>query len=139
MTIGPSHAPGGLSGRVLDTPAILDLATGRTNYMRAVAYMATVRGDTLAVPAAALAQAAATAPAASDHDQLTRAITADAIVLIGLDQTAIEVGALAAKLRLSVPAAHVAYVAGARRWTIITRTEDAAAWRGLGYQVDVLP
>lgn len=143
MTVPVGNLPTGLSGRVLDTPAIIDLATGRSRYMRAVAYMAALNGDTLAVPAAALAQASATLLSDSERGHLVRAAAMQAVVVVPLGRSdaadAIEVGELATKQRLSIPAAHVAHVASARRWTIITRTEDAKAWRDLGYIVDVLP
>ncbi|REE97263.1 PIN domain-containing protein [Thermomonospora umbrina] len=136
----PSRLPTGLSGRVLDTPAIIDLATGRTRYMRAVAYMAVLNGDTLAVPAAALAQAAGMVPAGGDRDHLTRAIMGEVVIVIPMTpRDAVDIGELGAKHRLGVAAAHVAHTASTRRWPILTRNEDAHIWRDLGFNVDVLP
>ncbi|WP_030176304.1 PIN domain-containing protein [Spirillospora albida] len=140
MTSPRPSVPAGLSGRVLDTPAIVDLATGRSRYMRAVAYIAASRGETLAVPAVVLAEASAAVADEAARDLLRRAVDSEIILVMSLTAAdAISAGELGGKLRLSLPAAHVALAAAARRWPIITRAEDAETWRNLGYAVDVLP
>src|SRR5918994_5078799 len=59
----PQRGTAAFGGRILDTSALLDVATGATVYARSLVDTATQAGLTLSVPAAALAAAwAATGP-----------------------------------------------------------------------------
>lgn len=127
------------AGRVLDVPAVIDLGTGRTRYMAATAYRANQRGDTLAVPAAAYAAALADVDDI-DGRRIRDALAHAVVTVLPLEGPAAgDVGALARDLRLSIPAAHVAHSAWVRGWPIITRAEDAPAWRALGFTVEPIP
>lgn len=129
-----------VGGRVLDVPALVDLATGRSAYMRALAYVTATQGHTLAVPAAALCRAAALVDDAACAE-LAWAVESASVIVLPLDASgALDGGALArAGLDGDVAAAHVACAAVARGWPVVTSAEAAARWRTLHIETETLP
>jgi hypothetical protein len=116
-----------IGGKVLDPAAVLDIATGRSLYGRAVVDVALQSGIVLAVPAAALMEAWAGAPPAG-RPLLARLRTLPVVVLEPLDGEAAEaVGVLAAdRGRPASGVAHAVYVARRRGWSLVTGDPDAA-------------
>jgi hypothetical protein len=129
-----------VSGRVLDVPALIDAATGQTEYMRAWLAVMTRLGHAVAVPSAVRARAA---------DQLTASelaeldwFCASGTVLeipVGLSD-AKELDALAKEhFRGEVAAAHAALTARRRHWPVITSEDRAPGFRAIGVDVELLP
>jgi hypothetical protein len=130
-----------VGGRVLDVPALVDAATGATEYMRAWLAVMTRRGYAVAVPSTVRARAATQLTAAAELAELDwfcqggtvlefplRATDADTI-----DQLAREhFGGDAA-------AAHAALIARTRGWPVITCEDRAAAFVAAGAEVELLP
>ena len=116
---------------MLDTSALLDAATGRTQYLRALMIAAAELGTTLAVPAAAWAEAWALAPQEAlaslsllgDHPQAVHVdLDGDGA---GGAHGAQAVGLLARDvhdrgLPWTVRTGHVAAVALERGWPVVT-------------------
>ena len=115
-----------ISGRVLDPTAILDIATGRSQYGQATVAYALTTGMVLAVPAAALMEAWAGSPT-SGYPFLAALRELPVVVLESLDADAAEhVGLLAAERgRPASGVAHAVYVARRRGWPILTGDTDA--------------
>jgi hypothetical protein len=125
-----------LSGRVLDVPALVDLATGRSQHMRALVGFVAARGYSLVAPAAALAQAATVADD-RELQELAWAVENASVVVLALDEkAALTIGGAGIR---DVVDAHVARAAADRGWPIVTSTEAAGKWRSLGLSVQCLP
>jgi hypothetical protein len=126
-----------LSGRVLDTTAILYLATGTTLDGRAFVRAAVARGATLAVPAAALAAAwALSAPAGRLF--LDILLDLSVVVVDPLDTpTARAIGRALTGSRQPLDAGHVIATARARGWPVVTAEPDRL--RTLASDVDTEP
>jgi len=131
-------APG---GRVLDVPALLDAATGATEYMRAWLAVMTRQGSAVAVPSAVRARAAghlATAAELAELDWFCAAGTVLEIPLAAAD--AAELDQLAKdQFRGEIAAAHAALTARRRAWPVITSQDRAAGFRAAGLDVEFLP
>lgn len=129
-----------LSGRVLDVPALVDLAAGRSQHMRALVGFVAARGYSLVAPAAALAKVAA---AANERElqELAWAVESASVVVLALDErAALTIGDVARKAGIrDVADAHVARAAADRGWPIVTSTDAAPKWRTLGLAVQCLP
>lgn len=142
MTAGsPYRIPAGVSGRVLDTSALIDLALGRTVYAQAFARHATNIGLTWAIPATALAEAWARLP---DKGRLGLS------VLVQLGQTVIEpldvnrAGPVGEVLEEAGPsfdvcAAHVVEVATRRGWPVLTNRGVMLRAIVPGLEIEPLP
>lgn len=130
-----------VGGRVLDVPALLDAATGRTEYMRAVIYLAQVRGDTLAVPSAVRARAAVQLTASAELAELDWSCGSGAVLEIPL--AAADAGELDqfAKEHFGgeTAAAHAALIARRRAWPVITSEQRAPWFRAAGLDAEILP
>lgn len=128
-----------VSGRVLDVPALVDLATGRSQHMRALVGFVAARGYTLIAPATAIAKAAATTDAAG-LQELAWAVENASVVVLALDESnAFTIGNAAGQAGADLVDAHVARVAADRGWPIVTSTEAAGKWKTLGLAVQSLP
>ena len=129
-----------LSGRVLDVPALVDLASGRSQHMRALVRFVAARGYSLVAPAAALAKAAAAADE-RELQELAWAVENASVVVLPLDESAaLGIGDVARKAGLrDVVDAHVARAAADRGWPIVTSVDSAPKWRALGLAVQCLP
>lgn len=115
-----------IGGRVLDPAALLDMATGRTIYGRALVDAALQEGIVLAAPAVALMEAGAgTTPEGRRLLSLFRRLPI--VVLEPLDGEAAEaVGILASERgRPAGGVAHAVYVARRRGWGVVTGDPDA--------------
>ena len=129
-----------LSGKVLDVPAIADLATGQTQFMRAVAYTAAIRGDTLIVPAAALMEAAAQLHSAGVSELHWLVDSAHVVVDPVTAVSAFAAAAEAAQHHHGdLVCGHVGAVARARHWPIITSSSRGPEWTKAGHRVNLLP
>lgn len=113
-----------IGGRVLDPSALLDLASGRTVYARALVSTAVQVGLVLAVPAVALAEAwAEVEPAGRPFLNL---LEDRAVVLVDAltDSAARSVGLLVAEsdpaVRSTLGTAHAVQVALTRGWPVVT-------------------
>lgn len=129
-----------LSGRVLDVPALIDAATGQTEYMRAWLAVMTRLGHAVAVPSTVRARAAdhLTASELAELDWFCASGTVLEIP-VGLDD-AEELDALAKEhFRGEVAAAHAALTARRRHWPVITSEGRAPGFRALGLDVELLP
>ena len=129
-----------LSGRVLDVPALVDLATGRSQHMRALVGFVAARGYSLVAPAAALAKAAAVADERG-LQELAWAVESASVVVLALDaRNAFVIGDAARQAGIrDVVDAHIARAAAVRGWPIVTSAEAAVKWRTLGLAVQSLP
>lgn len=129
-----------VSGRVLDVPALVDLATGRSQHMRALVGFVAARGYSLVAPATALAKAAAVADERG-LQELAWAVESASVVVLALDErNAFSIGDAARKVGIrDVVDAHIAGAAADRGWPIVTSAECAAKWRTLGLAVQSLP
>jgi hypothetical protein len=115
-----------IGGRVLDPTAVLDFATGRSIYGRALVDVAVRTGIILAVPTAALMEA--WAGATPDSRPLLAMLRGLPVVVIEpLDGESAEgVGQLAAERgRPASGVAHAVYVARRRGWSVVTGDPDA--------------
>jgi len=129
------------SGRVLDVPALVDAATGRSEYMRAWLAVITRQGSTVAVPSTVRARAAdhlTTAAELAELDWFCAAGTVLEIPLAAAD--AAELDQLAKDhFRGEIAAAHAALTARRRAWPVITSEDRAAGFRAAGTDVELLP
>jgi hypothetical protein len=128
-----------ITGHVVDATALLDLATGKTVYVRARLRAAIATHATLVVPAAALARAWQIVP---DHGRpvLERLPGMQVVHVDDLDDViAQQTGQLAAAVPdLGVDAAQAAWSARWRRWPLLTATPEA--YRSLpGVRVERIP
>jgi hypothetical protein len=130
-----------VGGRVLDVPALLDAATGATEYMRALLAVMTRQGSTLAVPSAVRARAAgqlATAAELAELDWFCAVGTVLEIPLSATDATELEQLAKDHFDGDTAPA-HAALIARRRAWLVITTEDRAAGFRSAGTEVELLP
>ncbi|MCW2858841.1 MAG: hypothetical protein JWP48_549 [Actinoallomurus sp.] len=129
-----------LSGRVLDVPALVDLATGRSQHMRALVGFVADRGYSLVAPATALAKAAAVTDERG-LQELAWAVESASVVVLALDaRNAFVIGDAARQAGIrDVVDAHIARAAADRGWPIVTSAEAAVKWRTLGLAVQSLP
>ena len=115
-------------GRILDSSAVLDLAVQDTVYGAALLTVATNRGMTLAVPAAALLEAwAGSTPAGRPFLELLPQLAAVQVHLVD-EATAAGAGVLAATAGQPTAAAGVAqavWLAQASHWPVVTANPDA--------------
>ncbi|GAA2165232.1 hypothetical protein [Actinomadura napierensis] len=115
-----------ITGHVVDTTALLDLATGKTIYVRARLRASIATHATIVIPAAALARAWQTVP---DHGRavLERLPAMQVVHIDDLDHViAQQTGQLTATASdLPVDAAQAAWSARWRRWPLLTATPDA--------------
>lgn len=136
----PGNHPerGVIIGHVLDASAVLDLATGKTIYVRARVRAAIAEQATLVVPAAALARAWQLAP---DHGRpvLERLPHMEVIHIDDLDDViAQQTGLLTTHTPdLTIDAAQAAWSARWRHWPLITAHPDH--YTGLGLRIEPLP
>jgi hypothetical protein len=115
-----------IGGKVLDPTAVLDVATGRSIYGRALVDVALRTGIVLAVPAVALMEAwAGSTP--EGRPLLSALRSLPVVVLEPLDGEAAEaVGLLAASRgRPATGAAQAVMVAQRRGWSVVTGDADA--------------
>jgi predicted nucleic acid-binding protein len=128
-----------ITGKVLDTSAVLDIATSDSVYGQALLAISNQLGMTLAVPMVTLSAAwqASTEDSQIWLDLLTADDAEPSVVIVPVDVThARSAGLLAAAAGL--PAApqgtvHATHIAGERDWPVVTRTPDAVL--GLSYDV----
>ena len=110
-----------MSNRILDVPALIDIAAGRTHFMRARWQVAHRTLSTLVVPWCAAA-AAARQLDEDDRRRLVEALSAP-MVVIGSSDAGSAVGCAsmtAAGDRPDWDAAQVVYEATQRGWTVVT-------------------
>jgi hypothetical protein len=132
---------GAVAGRVLDVPTLIDAATGRTEYMRALLAVMTRQGYTVAVPSTVRARAAGqlTAPAQlAELDWFCAVGMVLEIPLVAADAAGID---HLAKDHFGgeTAAAHAALVARRRGWPVITTGKRAARFRAADVAVGLLP
>jgi hypothetical protein len=129
-----------VSGRVLDVPALVDLATGRSQHMRALVGFVAARGYSLVAPATALAKAAVLADERG-LQELSWAVESASVVVLALDERntfMISDAARQVGIR-DVVDAHIAGAATDRGWPIVTSAECAPKWKAYGLAVQSLP
>jgi hypothetical protein len=129
-----------LSGRVLDVPALIDLATGRSQHMRALVGFVAARGYSLVAPATALAKAAVVADERG-LQELAWAVKSASVVVLALDErNAFTISDAARQVGIrDVVDAHIAGAAADRGWPIVTSAECALKWKTFGLAVQSLP
>jgi PIN domain nuclease of toxin-antitoxin system len=129
-------------GRILDSSAILDIARRDTTYGAALLTVATDRGLTLAVPAAALLEAwARSTPESRPFLDLLPLLEAVEIHLLD-DATAAEAGALAAdagRPTTSAGTAQAVRLAQTRPWPIVTADPESVLALDLHVAFESLP
>lgn len=133
-----------ITGRVLDTSALLDAATGRTIYFRALVVAAAELGMTLAIPVTAWAEAWALAP---DDALASLSLVRDhphAVLVAFDDDRARRAGELARQARgrglpWSLRSAHVVTVARDRDWPVVTGEPDELLGLDPGVPLQTLP
>ena len=130
-----------VGGNVLDVPALLDAATGATQYMRALLAVMTRRGCIVAVPSAVRARAAgqlATAGELAELDWFCAVGTVLEIPIAASDVSELE---HLAKDHFAgdTAQAHAALFARRRGWPVITTEPRAAGFRSAGAEVELLP
>lgn len=131
-----------IGGRVLDTSALVGLATGRSQYGLALVWTAVERGIVLAVPTAALAQACLELPprlAQSLHTLLAQPVT---VVEILTAPVAFEIGDLPndeSEHTVSLTVAHVVWSAKHRGWPVVTAEPEAVRSLNPEVKVERLP
>jgi hypothetical protein len=129
-----------VSGRVLDVPALVDLATGRSQHMRALVGFVASRGYSLVAPATALAKAAVVADERG-LQELAWAVENASVVVLALDaRNAFTISDAARQVGIrDVVDAHIAGAAADRGWPIVTSAECASKWKTYGLAVQSLP
>jgi hypothetical protein len=132
-----------IGGRVLDVSALLDAASGRTQYARALISTAIEHGITLCVPAAALAESWAQSEPA--HRPFLELLAGTTVTVVDpLDSaTADRVGLLARGdgpgLGGSLPVAHAAYSGLTRGWPVVSANPAALLALAPTVAVEPLP
>ncbi|MFI0451521.1 hypothetical protein [Actinomadura sp. 6N118] len=129
-----------LTGKVLDVPAIIDLATGDTKYMRAMAAVANQQGHSLVIPALAFTRALVRL--GMEHvDQLYWVLRSASAVMADLDADAAGRVADEAITFFSgdMILAQVSVAARVRRWSIITDQRGAESFTKAGHHLHLLP
>ena len=130
-----------VGGRVLDVPALVDAATGRTEYMRAWLAVMTRQGYAVAVPSTVRARAADRLGSAAELAELDWFCATGTVLEIPIAAVdAAELDALAKEhFRGEVAAAHAALTARRRAWPVITSEDRAPGFRAAGLDVELLP
>jgi hypothetical protein len=130
-----------VTGRVLDVPALVDAAAGRSEYMRAWLAVMTRYGHAVAVPSTVRARAADQLASAAELAELDWFCASGTVLEIPLAAAdAGELDQLAKDhFRGDIPAAHAALIAQRRHWPVITSEDRAGVFRGIGLQVELLP
>jgi hypothetical protein len=128
-----------IGGRVLDTTALLDAATGKTAFTRALLTVAGELGIVLAIPSAALAEAWAVGQPA--EQPFLELLTGRSVLVIDpLDgEDAEDVGRYAShggSGRAQIGPAHAVHCAVQRGWPIVTA--EPAVLRRMHPQLDVV-
>jgi len=128
-----------ITGHVFDATALLDLATGKTIYLRARLRASIAQHATIVLPAAALARAWQLVP---DHGRsvLERLPGLQVVHVDDLDEViAQQTGLLAATAAgLTADEAQAAWSARWRRWPLLTATPEA--YRAIpGVQTEPIP
>jgi hypothetical protein len=129
-----------VGGRVLDVPALLDAASGASEYMRAWLAVMTRRGYTVAIPSTVRARAAgqlATAAELAELDWFCSGGTVVEIPLAAADAAEVEQSAEAHFG--DTAAVHAALIARRRGWPVITSEERAGGYSAAGVDVELLP
>jgi hypothetical protein len=131
-------------GRVLDTSALLDAATGRTQYFRAVVTAVVERGGTLAVPTTAWTEAwALTDPGERLFLEFLRGAPTVMLVSLGhaeADQCGELAASAAAKgLAWDVRTAHVTSTALGLGYPVVTSEPAPLLHLAPWVQIDQLP
>lgn len=132
-----------IGGRVLDTSALVDFATGKSVYSQALVWVAVEQGIVLAVPAAALMAAWASLPP-SDPDPLDVLLGLPVTVVDPLDEHSAREAAKLAAAGIadpfgSIAAGHVAWCARQRGWPIVTSEPDILRALGADLMLEPLP
>jgi hypothetical protein len=130
-----------VGGRVLDVPALLDAATGATEYMRALLAVMTRQGYTVAVPSVVRVRAAGQLATAAELAELDWFCAVGSVLEIALAATdAAELEQLAKEYFDGDAApAHAALIARRRAWPVITTEDRAGGFRFVGTEVELLP
>ena len=130
-----------VGGQVLDVPALLDAATGASEYMRAWLVVMTRRGYTAAVPSAVRARAAAQLTTAAELAELDWFCSGGTVVEVPLAAAdAAELDQLAKDhFAGDTAAAHAALTARRRDWPVITSEARAPGFTAAGIEVEPLP
>lgn len=132
------------SGKILDTTALVAAAQGSHYVLARVAVAARLERPSLSVPVCALAEARARLDGSGRH-RLARLTAAHGVVLDTLSTEAGErVGQLLGAARARAPgtdlvAAHVAFVARVRLWSVITAEPDRLLAIDAALGIDTLP
>jgi hypothetical protein len=130
-----------VGGRVLDVPALIDAATGQTEYMRAWLAVMTRLGHAVAVPSTVRARAA---------DHLTSVAHLAELDWFCASGTVLEMPVAAADVAEldqlareffggEVAAAHAALGALRRHWPVITSEDRSPSFRAAGVETEILP
>lgn len=132
-----------IGGRVLDTSALVDFASGKSVYTQALVWVAVEQGIVLAVPAAALMAAWAALPP-SDPDPLDVLLGLPVTVVDPLDEVSAREAAKLAAAGVSDPygciaAGHVAWSARNRGWPIVTSEPEVLRALGADLLLEPLP
>lgn len=132
-----------IGGRVLDTSALEDFATGKSVYTQALVWVALEQGIVLAIPAAALMAAWAVLPP-SDPDPLDVLLGLPVTVVDPLDERSAREAAKLAAAGVADPygciaAGHVAWSARQRGWPIVTAEPDVLRLLGADLILETLP
>ena len=132
---------GSVSGRVLDVPALVDAATGDTEYMRAWLAVMTRHGHAIAVPSTVRARATDHLRSAAELAELDWFCASGTVLEIPLAAAdAKELDQLAERyFGGEIAAAHAALTAQRRHWPVITSEGRAEGFRGAGVDVELLP
>lgn len=134
-----------LGGRVLDVPALVDAATGRSEYMRALLAVMTRLNHTIAVPSSVRARAAEQLTTATELAELDWFFQGGGdrgtVLEIALHSAeAAEVDSLAKDhFHGEIAAAHAARTALGRGWALITTEDRAPMFQATGVTVELLP
>lgn len=131
-----------IGGRVFDTSAIIDFATGRTRYAEAVVWASVEQQVIVLIPVTALAVALAGIPSRR-HDVVSVLLGLPVTVVADLSQpAATEMARTLRRARRgagALAAAHVVYCARDRSWPVLT--DDPGPLRELwpGVALEPLP
>jgi hypothetical protein len=130
-----------LGGRVLDVPALLDAASGASDYMRAWLAVMTRRGYTVAVPSTVRARAAGELSTAGELAELDWFCSGGTVIEFPVTAAdAAELDQLAKDCFAGeTAAAHAALVARRRGWPVITSEEREPGFAAAGISTELLP
>lgn len=132
---------GAVGGRVLDVPALVDAATGRTEYMRAWLAVMTRQGYAVAVPSTVRARTAAELAGAAELAELDWFCAGGAVLEILLAAADTDAVSDLAKEHFGgdLAAAHAALTGLSRAWPVITGEDRAPGFAAAGADVELLP